>query len=222
MTARVRCGMVAVLHPACNKPGGELTMLRVLTTLIAALIVLSFATTALAEDYQYIGAYKCFMCHKKDKSGNQMQNWLDGPHSKAYETLASEESHAIAKEMGLGDPQKADECLKCHVTDHDAPASAYDDRFKAKDKSDDHFVDGVGCEACHGPGSEYKSMKAMKDITAGELDGATVGLWTPDEALCVSCHNEESPTFKGFDLEEYMAEIAHPIPADYLAEKYGK
>jgi hypothetical protein len=197
-------------------------MLRVLLTLTATLLVLSFATSALAEDYQYIGAGKCFMCHKKDASGNQMQKWLDGPHAGAYETLASEESLAIAKEMGIGNPQEADQCLKCHVTAHGKPAAAFDAKFRAKDKSDSHLVDGVGCEACHGPGSEYKSNKVMKAITTGETDGATVGLWAPDEALCVSCHNEESPTYKGFDFAEYSAKIAHPIPADYKAEKYGK
>jgi hypothetical protein len=39
------------------------------------------------------------------------------------------------------------------------------------------------------------------------------GLIIPDEALCRSCHNEESPTFKGFNYEEYLAKIAHPVPA---------
>lgn len=194
-------------------------MLRVFLTLTAALMLLSLAGTALAEDFQYIGAANCFMCHKKDASGNQMQKWLDSPHAKAFETLASDESKAIAAEMGLGDPQTEAACLKCHVTAHGKPDAAFGARFKAFDKSDDRHVDGVGCEACHGPGSEYKSMKVMKALTSGETEPASVGLWTPDEALCVSCHNEESPTFKGFNLEEYMAKIDHSIPAEWM-KKY--
>jgi hypothetical protein len=40
----------------------------------------------------------------------------------------------------------------------------------------------------------------------------TKGLIVPDEELCKTCHNSESPTFKGFNYEEYLAEIAHPDP----------
>ena len=32
------------------------------------------------------------------------------------------------------------------------------------------------------------------------------------EKACARCHNEESPTFKGFEFEERWAEIAHPVP----------
>ena len=196
-------------------------MIRGFLTLTAALMILSLAGAALAADYQYIGAGKCFMCHKKDASGNQMQKWMDGPHAKAFATLGTDEAKAIAAEKGLGDPQTEDACLKCHVTAHGKPAEAFDPKFKAADKSDSHLTDGVGCEACHGPGSEYKSNKVMKAITSGENDGATVGLLNPDAALCMTCHNEESPTFKGFDFAEYSAKIAHPIPAEHLAT-YGK
>lgn len=192
-------------------------MKRFLMTLTAVLALVCFVGVAAAADYQYIGAGKCFMCHKKDKSGNQMQKWLDGPHAGAFKTLASEKSKAIAAEKGLGDPQKAPECLKCHVTAADAPAEAFHAKFKAHDKSGDHHVDGVGCEACHGPGSKYKSSKVMKAITSGDTDGATVGLWNPDEALCRKCHNEESPTFIGFDYAEFSAKMAHPIPEAHKA-----
>ena len=51
----------------------------------------------------------------------------------------------------------------------------------------------------------------------GELDGATVGLVAPDEKLCTGCHNEESPTFEGFDYEKMLKKIAHPIPEEKKA-----
>ncbi|MEZ4386736.1 MAG: cytochrome c family protein [Candidatus Krumholzibacteriia bacterium] len=187
-------------------------MLRVFLILTAALMLLSLASAAFAEDFQYIGSGKCFMCHKKDATGNQMQKWLDSAHSKAYATLATDEAKAVATAKGLGDPQQEGACLKCHVTGYGKPAEAFDAAYKAADKTDSHLTDGVGCEACHGPGSAYKSNAVMKAITAGETDGATVGLITPDEALCRTCHNEESPTFKGFDFAEYSAKIAHPNP----------
>jgi cytochrome c peroxidase len=90
------------------------------------------------------------------------------------------------------------------VTGHGKEASFYKKKYSMEE--------GVTCEACHGAGSEYNDMKVMKQITAGEVNGADYGLIDPDEANCVSCHNEKSPTYKGFDYKEYVARIAHPTP----------
>jgi hypothetical protein len=72
--------------------------------------------------------------------------------------------------------------------------------------------DGVSCESCHGAGGDYWTKQVMTDITAKKIDGATVGLVKPDEATCKKCHNEESPTFAGFNFEEMSKKIAHPMP----------
>ena len=42
------------------------------------------------------------------------------------------------------------------------------------------------------------------------------GLQIPDEKTCINCHNDKSPTFKGFDFDEYYAIIAHPNPRNPL------
>ena len=34
----------------------------------------------------------------------------------------------------------------------------------------------------------------------------------PDEKVCKGCHNEGSPSFKGFDFAAAKAKIAHPNP----------
>ena len=88
------------------------------------------------------------------------------------------------------------------------------------DYDGDGFDDlmNVGCESCHGAGGNYYKKSTMKSITSGEIDGATVGLVKPTEETCVSCHNEESPTFKGFDFTEYSEKISHPIPDAKKAE----
>ena len=75
--------------------------------------------------------------------------------------------------------------------------------------------EGVGCEACHGPGSLYKSRKIMKDKEAS----MKVGLIIPDEKTCIKCHNEESPTFKEFKYAEMLEKVAHPYP---VAEGEGE
>jgi hypothetical protein len=152
---------------------------------------------------QIIGTDKCKICHKSEKSGNQYGIWAASQHAQAYTALASDAAKAVAKEKGIADPQKASECLGCHVTS----------AFLGKDVTamDSYSVEeGVGCETCHGPGSEYKSMKVMKDREAAIAAG--LQLHGPD--FCVQCHNEKSPTYKPFVYEERWKAIAHPVPKE--------
>ena len=75
--------------------------------------------------------------------------------------------------------------------------------------------DGFQCETCHGPGSEYKSMKVMKNRAEAVELGLVV--WESDEAIakmCQGCHNEESPTFIGFNFDEMYPKIKHNIPTE--------
>lgn len=160
------------------------------------------AGTSLADDFDYVGAEGCKMCHRA-KTGNQWQKWLDGPHASAYETLKNDASAQIVADKGLdGNAWELDECLQCHVTAHGVAEDRLGRRYSVEQ--------GVGCESCHGPGSDYKSMKTMRDHDAAVAAG--LAEITPE--TCTVCHNEESPTYKGFDYEEYVARIAHPIPAD--------
>ena len=186
-----------------------MTAKKLILVVAALAMVIGAATVALAADPEFTGAAKCKMCHNKEKSGKQYEAWSTSPHANAYATLASDEAKAIATEKGIEDPQQADECLKCHVTGHGVDAARLGKKYTVEE--------GVGCESCHGAGGDYKSNKIMKAVTSGETDGATVGLMTPTAEVCTQCHNEESPTFKGFDYEEYAAKIAHPIPEEHLA-----
>ncbi|MFQ5599343.1 MAG: multiheme c-type cytochrome [Candidatus Krumholzibacteriia bacterium] len=152
-------------------------------------------------EHKYVGVKKCGMCHKAKAKGNQLGKWEDSKHAKAFETLATEKALQFAKERGLDKPpQESDECLKCHVTGHGKPAELFEASFKKEL--------GVQCESCHGPGSDYKKMKIMKDREIA----VAAGLVIPDEKTYKQCHNEESPAYKGFDFEERFALIAHPNP----------
>lgn len=153
---------------------------------------------------ELVGAPKCKMCHKA-KTGDQWKTWTESRHAGAFETLASEAALEIAADQGLGNPQEEPTCLACHTT---AGFLGDDVAISAKGK----YVagEGVGCEACHGPGSDYKSKKVMEDAAAAKEAGLVMD---KSEAACVRCHNENSPTFKGFEFEECWAEVAHPVPA---------
>ncbi|MGA9575694.1 MAG: multiheme c-type cytochrome [Lysobacterales bacterium] len=153
--------------------------------------------------HEIVGAPGCKACHKA-RTGDQWKIWTESAHARAYDTLASEASRKIAADKGIGDPQKAEECLKCHTTrgflGAEVPVS---ETGKYADS------EGVGCEACHGPGSDYKPGSVMKDPVAARAAGLQSDR-SPE--ACVRCHNAQSPTFKGFDFEERWAEIAHPVP----------
>ena len=105
------------------------------------------------------------------------------------------------------DPQKADECLRCHVTAFGVKKELIDPTCT--------YEEGVGCEACHGPGSEYRKLAIMKDHDKA----VAAGLIEQTEKLCIKCHNKESPTYKPFNFEEDVKKIAHPNPKKKKAAK---
>ncbi|MCG8606457.1 cytochrome c family protein [bacterium] len=154
--------------------------------------------------FRYGGVATCKPCHFVKRSGAQFKIWQAGPHARAYETLKTEKALQWAKERGIDDPQKSEKCVKCHVTAYAVVDSLKGPKLKLEE--------GVSCEACHGPGSEYKKLKLMRDIYAGTVQGSQHGLVEPNEELCITCHNEESPAFAGFNYEEMVAKISHPVP----------
>ena len=168
----------------------------------AALAALPAVRPAAANGtaHAYVGAEKCKMCHNAAAKGAQFTKWTESKHSQAFAVLATEEAKKIATAKGIADPQKADECLRCHVAGHGAPAASCTDKYKVQD--------GVSCEACHGPGGDYWKMEVMKD----KAKATAAGLVMPTEATCKGCHNPESPTFKSFDFAAMKAKIAHPNP----------
>ena len=58
-------------------------------------------------------------------------------------------------------------CLGCHATNKDEALA------------------GVQCEACHGPGSEYKAIQTMKD----KPKAIAAGLVIPTQDTCNKCHD---------------------------------
>jgi hypothetical protein len=169
----------------------------------------SYVGTASADDAKrtFVGAAKCKTCHKKEESGAQFLKWQETRHAGAYATLASPEALEIGKKVGVEKPQESDTCLKCHVTGHGVAVELLGPKYAKED--------GVGCESCHGAGGDYYKKKTMKAIVAGEIERASVGLARPTKETCEGCHNDQSPTFKGFDFEKYLEKIAHPWPEEY-------
>lgn len=141
------------------------------------------------------GAKTCKACHSNVKMGGESYKaWEKSPHASAFKTLGTPEADKIAKEKGFKTKAaETPECLGCHVTDT---------KFSAE---------GVGCESCHGAGSEYKNKHA-KNIE----EGVKAGMKLPKvddgsaEKQCKTCHNDKSPTYKPLKFAEAWKKVAHP------------
>ncbi len=168
-------------------------------TLSIAFMVLFAGSALLAQNFKYIGAAKCKMCHNKAPKGEQYNKWLEGPHANAMKTLSTDAAKEIATAKGIADPTTDAACIKCHST-----MGHIDTKLAASLKAEE----GVSCESCHGPGSMYKGASVMKkrDLSMEK------GLILPTEEVCITCHNEESPTYKPFVYDEYVAKIDHSDP----------
>lgn len=185
----------------------KIILLLVIAVAYMVAVSLVFAQSPQASapsTHKYVGASKCKLCHSADKIGAQFKIWQSSLHAQAFADLASDSAKAVAKARGIADPQKAAECLKCHETGYGQAAEMFDTTFNPQD--------GIQCEACHGPGSDYWKMSTMKDLAAKKIDPSSVGMVIPTQEVCVKCHNQESPFYHGFDFAAYSAKIAHPVP----------
>ncbi len=189
-------------------PIKRVTLLAGITAVGGLLLLFPHLTTA-GDDktkkkvYNYVGAKSCKVCHNLSKYGAQYKVWEKMPHARAFLTLQTAAADSIAGAQGLDAPAaESPECLSCHTT-------AYGESKKRRGKKLT-LKEGVSCEACHSAGSGYKKTAIMKKIAEGQFNPESVGLVNkPGEAVCMTCHNEDSPTYRPFDFETDWASINH-------------
>lgn len=143
---------------------------------LLVMVICFIVVVSLIDGFTYVGAIKCKMCHVSAKKGEVYLKWEKGPHARAFETLQAK---------GEG---KNIKCRQCHLT---VPQST--------------ILEGVGCEACHGPGSAYRKFSIMKDRSLAIKNGLII----PTEAVCRKCHNLNCSLFKGFKYQEWKKRIDH-------------
>jgi len=172
-----------------------------LNLIIVSILLLVFSGLAVAQDKAEAKAEEVsheFVGEKKCKMCHKdvHASWLETTHATAYDVLSEEE-------------KKNDACLPCHTTGTTAKGV---------------LLEGVQCEACHGAGKDYKSMKIMNkkkwpaDPEAHKKMAIEAGLVYPDEADCTKCHTKEgNPNFKPFDYAKRKGEV-HPLPTEAPAE----
>lgn len=179
----------------------------VIFILLAALVFIRFPLTGIEDNsdtFTYVGAKACKECHGEDAIGNQYKIWAMSPHAKAYSLLLSEKALEIAKKRNITSPEKNQECLKCHAT--------------GKGSVEEVIKEGVGCESCHGPGSEYHVASNHVDYSSrenGYRRAIKFGMYPilgiaslkNREKLCLSCHTRKRPCFPDNTSSIYQYKI---------------
>ena len=125
---------------------------------------------------------------------NEYQTWTKHDrHSRAYETLLSERSQRMARNLGLDKAHEAKVCLDCHADN--VPAGRRGRFF--------NLSDGVGCEACHGGAEEWLGTHISG--SSSQADDQRAGLYPTSDAgaragLCLSCHLGTRDKFASHDI----------------------
>jgi hypothetical protein len=127
---------------------------------------------ALPKDLKYADSKSCKPCH-----GYEYEVWSGSTHAKAFSTLEKVGSQF--------DP----ECVVCHVVGMD-----YESGFVSQQDTG-HLIN-VGCENCHGPGSEHI-------LTAGTTKSAE------PKSTCTDCHTPEHSGDYAGNEDVFMEKIKH-------------
>jgi hypothetical protein len=182
--------------------------------LVTAATALAPVVLGSGPEYSYVGSKACKKCHLA-----VYKSWSKNKLAKALETLKPGQAAEAKKKHGL-DPEKdytKDEtCLKCHSTGFGEKGGyAVPDPADKKAVKKAKNLEGVGCESCHGPGSEYSKLfkeiqKSKRTYTLEEVQAAGLSKMGPE--VCTKCHNDQGPTFnkdEPFDFEKQKAKELH-------------
>ncbi len=170
---------------------GGFVLIAILSALLPTVAAAASSVASAIESHRHLGVASCSnsVCHGASqpfRESNVQQNefaiWQEfDPHAKAWQTLGSDASKAIARKLGIGDPASAGICLDCHADS--IAADMRGERFQ--------LSDGVGCESCHGGSELWLNAHADKGVT--HQDNLKNGMYPTDQPiararLCLSCH----------------------------------
>ena len=129
---------------------------------------------ALPDGLEYAGSQSC---SSSDCHAYEYIEWMDNAHASAYATL---------EEVGS---QYDPECVVCHVIGMD-----YESGFISEQQTP--LLKDVGCENCHGPGSEHN--KKPHEVKTSE-----------PKMTCIQCHTPEHSGDYAGNEDAKMEKIKH-------------
>ena len=121
---------------------------------------------------RYVGSEACKTCHEYE-----YEKWSTKPHAEAYATL-----ERVGNEL---DP----ECVICHVI-----GMEYESGFILPQQTP--HLKNVGCEVCHGPGSEHIKSLGVEQCAEPRWD-------------CIRCHTPDHSGEYAGNEDIYFQKIIH-------------
>ncbi len=136
---------------------------------------------------EYVGSEECADCHE-----TAYKVWKESKHGHAWTTLVDAEG----SEKYPWPVTHYPDCVQCHVVGYQQKTG-----FINPEKTPQLMH--VGCEECHGPGSEH-----IESAEAGQFLEASLKIETSVD-ICMRCHTyEQTPTFSAEYLE-FWEKIKH-------------
>ncbi len=121
---------------------------------------------------EYAGSQSCKSCHEYE-----YEQWSQRVHAHAYATL-----ERVGSQF---DP----ECAICHVV-----GLKYESGFVSEQMSE--HLKNVGCENCHGPGSQHNATLGREKTTE-------------PKSTCLDCHEPETSSEYAGNEQLYLEKIIH-------------
>lgn len=155
------------------------------------------------------------MCHR-----DQYADWQKSKHAKVFELLRPGQRVAAKKKAKL-DPDKdyttSIKCLKCHTTGY-RETGGYVNFEETPTRA------GIGCEMCHGPGSEYRKIHKQKHLgfTREEVSAAGQLYGSVDPQVCTRCHEHEDTPMQPSVDEKYMFNLEERLRITRAYHKHYK
>ncbi len=186
-------------------------ILIVVSVAIAIVLMFLKPTESKRVRADYVGVDVCRKCHGIESIGNQYRIWAASTHAGAVTILKSGKGREIGKASGVDVPHSDYRCLKCHTT--------------GGGKSEITKNEGVGCEACHGAGSEYfefSNHASFLDREGAYRKAIRLGMYPirgvegikSRERLCRHCHSDERPCLPADADERKRRKLSLSIIAD--------
>lgn len=144
-----------------------------ITIFVIVCLTSKFMNTDASSKRVYVSEETCKKCHK-----GQAETHNNSAHAKSFETLSL-----------LGE-DKNPKCLVCHTTGYGQPGGFEDIKSTPS-------LAAVGCQACHGPGSEHIKAYLSKEKRKETIDKDKVN-------YCIRCHSIHSHHSLGKKALPYM------------------
>ncbi|MDH5477499.1 MAG: cytochrome c family protein [Nitrospinota bacterium] len=156
---------------------------------ITVLGLFALAGPGHAQERGYLGPLPCAgECHQEI-----FDTWKTSKHAKAFQNLAPGAREKEKKEAGLKpatDYTMDKTCMPCHVT-------GWNDGGYSMEKPDP-YLQGVGCESCHGAAGGWNEIHKKKDLANRPRTMKQKGQIEPfkGRTVCVPCHEDDTNPYK--------------------------